>query len=148
MSIYSRFANDMMIFTMSEFKYFSLDNFYTTGSSIMPQKRNYDLFEIMRGNAKLYNGLMQQISSIIDGVGSGYNRDYQLTKMPFCEALELIEDTAILISSIIENLNINEEKLIEAMSSDLYATEEVYDLVRKGASFRDAYISIKEKLNQ
>ncbi|QLE79445.1 argininosuccinate lyase [Francisella sp. Scap27] len=147
MSIYSRFANDMMIFTMSEFKYFSLDNLYTTGSSIMPQKRNYDLFEIMRGNAKLYHGFMQQINSIIDSVGSGYNRDYQLTKVPFCEALELIEDTSILISSIITNLNVHEEKLTQAMSSDLYATEEVYGLVEKGASFRDAYISIKQKLN-
>ncbi|ASG67415.1 argininosuccinate lyase [Francisella halioticida] len=148
MSIYSRFANDMMLFTMSEFSYFSLDNSYTTGSSIMPQKRNYDLFEIMRGNAKLYQGYLQQISSIVDGVPSGYNRDYQLTKSPFFQAIELIEDTVLLFDSSINNLKVHANKLNHAMTSDLYATEEVYQLVKQGLSFRDAYIIIKEKLNK
>ncbi|AJI53332.1 argininosuccinate lyase [Francisella philomiragia] len=148
MNIYSRFANDMMLFTMSEFNYFSLDNSYTTGSSIMPQKRNYDLFEIMRGNAKLYQGYLQQITAIIDGVPSGYNRDYQLTKAPFCEAIELIENTIILFNSTIENLKIHSDKLEQAMTSDLYATEEVYKLVEQGLSFRDAYVAIKLKLNK
>jgi argininosuccinate lyase len=148
MSIYSRFANDMMLFTMSEFNYFSLDNSYTTGSSIMPQKRNYDLFEIMRGNAKLYQGYLQQITSIIDSVPSGYNRDYQLTKAPFCQAIELIEDTVLLFDSTIKNLKIHNNELNQAMTSDLYATEEVYKLVQQGLTFRDAYIAIKEKLNK
>ena len=148
MSIYSRFANDMMLFTMSEFNYFSLDNSYTTGSSIMPQKRNYDLFEIMRGNTKLYQGYLQQITSIIDGVPSGYNRDYQLTKAPFCQAIELIEDTILLFDSTIKNLKVHSNELSQAMTSDLYATEEVYKLVQQGLSFRDAYIAIKEKINK
>lgn len=148
MSIYSRFANDMMLFTMAEFDYFSLNNSYTTGSSIMPQKRNYDLFEIMRGNAKLYQGYLQQITSIIDSVPSGYNRDYQLTKLPFFEAITLIEDTALLFNSTIKDLNVHIDKLEQAMTPDLYATEEVYKLVEQGLSFRDAYIAIKLKLNK
>ncbi|QEO58125.1 argininosuccinate lyase [Francisella marina] len=148
MSIYSRFANDMMLFTMAEFDYFSLSNSYTTGSSIMPQKRNYDLFEIMRGNAKLYQGYLQQITSIIDSVPSGYNRDYQLTKLPFFEAITLIEDTALLFNSTIKDLNVHIDKLEQAMTPDLYATEEVYKLVEQGLSFRDAYVAIKLKLNK
>ncbi|GMN89394.1 argininosuccinate lyase [Francisella sciaenopsi] len=148
MSIYSRFANDMMLFTMAEFDYFSLNNSYTTGSSIMPQKRNYDLFEIMRGNAKLYQGYLQQITSIIDSVPSGYNRDYQLTKLPFFEAITIIEDTALLFNSTIKDLNVHIDKLEQAMTSDLYATEEVYKLVEQGLSFRDAYVAIKLKLNK
>ncbi|MEY8716898.1 argininosuccinate lyase [Francisella philomiragia] len=147
-SIYSRFANDMMLFTMAEFDYFSLSNSYTTGSSIMPQKRNYDLFEIMRGNAKLYQGYLQQITSIIDSVPSGYNRDYQLTKLPFFEAITLIEDTALLFNSTIKDLNVHINKLEQAMTPDLYATEEVYKLVEQGLSFRDAYVAIKLKLNK
>ncbi|AJI54672.1 argininosuccinate lyase [Francisella philomiragia] len=147
-SIYSRFANDMMLFTMAEFDYFSLSNSYTTGSSIMPQKRNYDLFEIMRGNAKLYQGYLQQITSIIDSVPSGYNRDYQLTKLPFFEAITLIEDTALLFNSTIKDLNVHIDKLEQAMTPDLYATEEVYKLVEQGLSFRDAYVAIKLKLNK
>ncbi|WP_307838238.1 lyase family protein [Francisella noatunensis] len=148
MSIYSRFANDMMLFTMAEFDYFSLSNSYTTGSSIMPQKRNYDLFEIMRGNAKLYQGYLQQITSIIDSVPSGYNRDYQLTKLPFFEAITLIEDTALLFNSTIKDLNVHIDKLEQAMTPDLYATEEVYKLIEQGLSFRDAYVAIKLKLNK
>ncbi|MBK2296411.1 argininosuccinate lyase [Francisella philomiragia] len=147
-SIYSRFANDMMLFTMAEFDYFSLSNSYTTGSSIMPQKRNYDLFEIMRGNAKLYQGYLQQIMSIIDSVPSGYNRDYQLTKLPFFEAITLIEDAALLFNSTIKDLNVHIDKLEQAMTPDLYATEEVYKLVEQGLSFRDAYVAIKLKLNK
>jgi len=147
-SIYSRFANDMMLFTMAEFVYFSLNNSYTTGPSIMPQKRNYDLFEIMRGNAKLYQGYLQQITSIIDSVPSGYNRDYQLTKLPFFEAITLIEDTALLFNSTIKDLNVHIDKLEQAMTPDLYATEEVYKLVEQGLSFRDAYVAIKLKLNK
>ncbi|AIT10096.1 argininosuccinate lyase [Candidatus Francisella endociliophora] len=148
MNIYSRFANDMMLFTMSEFGYFSLGNSFTTGSSIMPQKRNYDLFEIMRGNAKLYQGYLQQITNIIDGVPSGYNRDYQLTKAPFFEAIELIEDTTLLFSIVVANLQVHSDKLNEAMTSDLYVTEEVYKLVEDGLSFRDAYVVVKKKINK
>ncbi|XSZ47883.1 lyase family protein [Francisella noatunensis] len=146
MSIYSYFANDMMLFTMAEFDYFSLSNSYTTGSSIMPQKRNYDLFEIMRGNAKLYQGYLQQITSIIDSVPSGYNRDYQLTKLPFFEAITLIEDTALLFNSTIKDLNVHIDKLV--VMTLTCATEEVYKLIEQGLSFRDAYVAIKLKLNK
>lgn len=148
MDIFAKFANDMLLFTMSEFNFFSLDNTYTTGSSIMPQKRNYDLFEIMRGNTKLYQGYIQQLSSIINSVPSGYNRDFQLTKKPFCEAIELVEDTLILFDEVIQNLKVNPKSLNQAMSDDLYVTEEVYKLVNQGISFRDAYLQVKQNINK
>ena len=146
MSVYGRFANDMMLFTMSEFNYFSLPNNYTTGSSIMPQKRNYDLFEIMRGNTKLFQGYLQQISLIIDSVPSGYNRDYQLTKGPFLAAMDLIEKTCLLYGECIDNLDINTAQLDAAMTDDLYITDKVYELVKQGVSFREAYLQVKESL--
>ena len=146
MNVYGKFANDMMLYTMSEFDYFSLPDEYTTGSSIMPQKRNYDLFEIMRGNTKIFQGYLQQISNIIDGLSSGYNRDCQLTKGPFMYAIRLIEKTMILFSECIKDLIVNEDKLDQAMTEDLYVTNKVYDLVNKGMSFRQAYHKIKSQL--
>jgi argininosuccinate lyase len=83
MFIANRFASDMLLFTMNEFGFFSLPPEFTTGSSIMPQKRNYDLFEIMRGNVKLFRGYEFQIRGIIEGMQSNYHRDLQLTKKPF-----------------------------------------------------------------
>jgi len=64
-----KFANDMLLFTTQEFDFFSLPDEFTTGSSIMPQKKNYDLFEIMRGNAKRYSSYQNQVRDIVMSIG-------------------------------------------------------------------------------
>jgi len=143
MIIAGKFANDMSLFTMQEFGFFSLPNGFTTGSSIMPQKRNYDVFEIMRGNVKVFNGYHDQIRNIITALGSGYHRDYQLTKKPLVLGTELCIATLELLIEIVRNLKMNEEKLAGAMTEELYATEKVYELVAEGVSFRDAYMRVK-----
>ncbi len=145
MLLFGKFANDMMLFTMSEFQYFSLPLEFTTGSSIMPQKRNYDIFEIMRGNIKKYFVCGDEIRNIIVSLWSGYHRDLQLTKKPFITGIHLLEDTIILLTEIIKNLKVNTHDLEEAMTSDLYATEIVYDRVNKWESFRDAYLEVKRE---
>jgi len=144
MIVFGRFANDMMLFTTQEFNFFSLPENFTTGSSIMPQKRNYDVFEIMRGNTKVFCGYQNQIQNIIISLGSGYHRDLQFTKKPFILGIDLCVSTLELIPIIIDNLKIHNDSLKNAMTSDLFATEEVYKLVKKGVSFRDAYKEIKK----
>lgn len=146
MFVSEKFATDLMYFTMQEFKFFSLPASFTTGSSIMPQKRNYDVFEIMRGNAKVFRAHQRQIRDIIGASGSGYHRDLQLTKKPFVEGVLLVEATLTLLVELMQHLEIHEEALTKAMTSDLFVTEEVYELVRKGESFRDAYRKVKEKI--
>jgi len=74
MIVMSRFAVDMMMFTQQETAFFSLPDEFVTGSSIMPQKKNYDLFEIMRANGRVYGSLQQQVQQIVTGLGSGYHR--------------------------------------------------------------------------
>ena len=145
MLLFWKFANDMMLFTMSEFKYFYLPIEFTTGSSIMPQKRNYDLFEIMRWNTKKYFSYSDKIRNIILSLWSGYHRDLQLTKKPFIEAIHLFKDTVILLTEIIKNLEINKDNLEKAMTPDLYVTQKVYDKVNAGESFRNAYLEVKEE---
>lgn len=145
MLLFGKFATDMMQFTMSEFNYFSLRQEFTTGSSIMPQKRNYDLFEIMRGNVKRYFSYSDQIRNIIMNLWSWYHRDLQLTKKPFIDWIELLEDTIILLTEVVKCLEVNTEVLDKAMTPDLYVTEEVYEKVNAWESFRDAYMSVKNE---
>lgn len=143
MILAGKFANDMMLFTMQEFGFFSLPDQFTTGSSIMPQKRNYDVFEVMRANVKVFMGHHDQVRNIIASLGSGYHRDYQLTKKPFVLATESCIQTLKLLTEIVKSLHVHEKKLSNAMTEDLYATEKVYELVNKGMNFRDAYMQIK-----
>jgi argininosuccinate lyase len=145
MVIFGRFASDMMLFTTQEFDYFSLPSNFTTGSSIMPQKRNYDVFEIMRGNTKVFHSYQSQIHEIISSLGSGYHRDLQLTKKPFILGTNLCKDTLKLMIEVISSIKINKSNLKKSMTEDLFVTEKVYELVKKGKSFREAYVEIKDK---
>lgn len=144
MILTSRFSVDMMLFTTQEFSFFSLSDEYVTGSSIMPQKKNYDLFEVMRGNSKLFFGYESQIREIILGLGSGYHRDLGLTKTPFVEAINLIQTTLDLLIEVVPQLKVNESTLENAMTKELFVTDEVYKKVAKGEAFRDAYLEVKE----
>ncbi len=148
MIVFGRFANDMITFTTQEFNFLSLPNNFTTGSSIMPQKRNYDVFEIMRGNTKVFHSYQSQIQEIISALGSGYNRDLQLTKKPFVLGMNLCVETIELFTEIVDNLEVNKEVLEKAMTPDLFVTDEVYEYVKKGKSFREAYLEVKNKWNK
>ena len=145
MIIAAKFANDMLLFSTSDFDFVALPPEFTTGSSIMPQKRNYDVFEIMRGNTKVYHSLQQQIQDIILGIGGGYQRDLQLTKRPFINALEICKQTVDLLTLMVPKIIVNKDKLAKAMTDDLFVTNIVYDLVNSGMSFRDAYIKVKQQ---
>merc|ERR1712072_947302 len=144
MVIASRFATDMMMFTQQETSFFSLPDQFVTGSSIMPQKKNYDLFEIMRANGKVFASLQQQIQSTIVGLGSGYHRDLQLTKKAFVEAVELVLQTLRLLEACIPELRVHQERLKSAMTKELLVTDEVYKRVAAGELFRDAYLDVKK----
>lgn len=144
MTIASRFATDMMMFTQQETSFFSLPDQFVTGSSIMPQKKNYDLFEIMRANGKVFASLQSQVQSTIVGLGSGYHRDFQLTKKAFVEAVELAIQTLSLLEACVPELQVNKERLEAAMTKELFVTDDVYKRVAAGELFRDAYLEVKQ----
>merc|ERR1719356_1315129 len=143
MVLCSRFATDMMMFTQQESGFFALPDQFVTGSSIMPQKKNYDLFEIMRANGKVFGSLQYQIQETIVGLGSGYHRDLQCTKKAFVEACEICLSTLKLLLEAVPALIVKHDKLHDAMTDDLFVTDEVYKKVAAGAPFREAYAAAK-----
>jgi len=146
MVLAAKFASDMMLFTTQEFAFFSLPHDFTTGSSIMPQKRNYDVFEVMRANSKVFSGFHDQIRDIAASLGSGYHRDYQVTKRSLILGVELCIATLEILNEIVTKLEVNKFNLEKAMTADLFVTEDVYALVDQGMNFRDAYLRVKKQL--
>jgi argininosuccinate lyase len=145
MVLSSRFAVDMMMFTQQETGFFALPDGFVTGSSIMPQKKNYDLFEIMRCNGKVFGSLQLQVQETIVGLGSGYHRDLQQTKKAFVEACEVCTSTLRLLLEAVPQLVVKEETLKAAMTEELFVTDKAYEKVAAGKPFREAYLEAKDE---
>jgi len=140
-----KISNDLVVFTTKEFDFFALPDLFRTGSSIMPQKKNYDVLELIRGNVSVFNGYHNQIENIIKNLFSGYNRDFQLTKEPYLKGIKLAQETIEVMILVLKNLEAKKTNLENACTSELYATDEALKLVKQGKSFREAYQEIKEK---
>lgn len=140
-----KFASDLVLFSTKEFDYFNLPDEFKTGSSVMPQKKNFDVLELVRWNSNLFLWYEFQVKEIFKNLLSWYNRDFQLTKEPYLKWIKLVIDTIKICNLIINDLQINKNKLEEACSEELYATSEAYKLVKWWMSFRDAYKVIWEK---
>jgi argininosuccinate lyase len=136
----SKFAQDVMLFTTLEYGFFSLPQELCTGSSIMPQKRNVGIMELVRARAQTMLALQQQILGIISGLPSGFNMDYQETKRPFMEALDLVLECLEICTLVAGNLSVNLPNLIAACTFELFAADRAYEMAaREQMTFRDAY---------
>ena len=142
---FGKFSNDLLLFTTKEFNFFILSDEFLTGSSIMPQKKNYDVLELLRGKCSIFLGYQYQIQEIIKNLPSGYNRDFQLIKEPFFNAIKLFEQCLSMMNLIVQNLEAKKENLENACSEEIYATDKVYELVKQGVSFRKAYQKIGQE---
>ncbi len=140
-----KFASDLLLFTTKEFGFFDLPDSFKTGSSIMPQKKNFDVLELMRGNVAIFNGYVFQIQELIKNLPLGYNRDFQLMKEPFLKGVTLAMNTITIATKVISHLQVNRDALQGACTPDLYATDEAYQLVKDGMPFRDAYRKVGKK---
>jgi argininosuccinate lyase len=135
----SKAAQDLILFSMPEFGYFSLPRELCSGSSIMPQKKNPDMLELIRGKSATVSAWTQQVKQIIRALPSGYNRDMQETKEPFLRGLSTTHASLRVMQLTVESLEVNTEVLKAAMPREIYATDEALRLVGEGMSFRDAY---------
>ena len=140
-----KISSDLLLFTTKEFNFFTLPDSFKTGSSIMPQKKNYDVLELIRGNVAIFNGYQHQVENVIKNLPAGYNRDFQLTKEPYIKGVKLVLDTIEIVTLVVKNLETKKKNLENACSPELYATDEALKLVKAGKSFREAYQEIKEK---
>lgn len=143
----SRFTSDVLLFTTSEFNYFTVDQSICTGSSIMPQKQNVDIAELLRSKVHIMFGYFIQVYTVGLNLPSGYNRDLQDTKKPYMEALKLSGDILEVTQLLITNITPNTAVLKANMTKELYATSLTYDYVQQGIPFRTAYQKVGENLD-
>ncbi len=142
-----RMASDLLLFTMSEFNFFSLPDTLCTGSSIMPQKKNYDLLEMVRAKSAELHGLAHSVDMMGYRLTSGYHRDFQLTKGPVMKSFEMAEESLLMMEMVIANLHVNRETLEASLSPELFATDRAYELVKEGVPFRTAYKEVASSLD-
>ncbi|GCE11446.1 argininosuccinate lyase [Tengunoibacter tsumagoiensis] len=136
----SKFAQDALLFTTSEYSFLQVPQELCDGSSIMPQKRNLSIMELVRARTQTMLALQQQILGIVSGLPSGYNMDYQETKRPFMEALDLVQENLEICTLLVNNLQVNEEKAIAACTFELFAADRAYEMaLQENIPFRDAY---------
>ena len=144
----NKFASDVLLFTTSEFNFFKVVDELTTGSSIMPQKKNLDVAELLRSKVHLVLGNFVQIVSLGTNLISGYSRDYQDSKKPLVESFEITLDSIKMTKILLENLTPNKKVIMVAMTDELFATEKALKQVLKGKAFRDAYIEEGKKFKE
>jgi argininosuccinate lyase len=145
-SLLSRFASDIIQFSSEAYGFVDIDETYCTGSSIMPNKKNPDVAELIRGKHALLTGYEATLQRVTANLGSGYHRDLQLTKEPVIEAFHTASEILTLTELLVNGLSFNETALREACSNDLLAAERAYKLVKEeGVSFREAYRKIKNE---
>jgi len=144
----SRLAQDLMLFTMPEFGYFTLPDELCTGSSIMPQKKNPDVIELVRARATRVKACEIAVYDLVKGSPGGYNRDLQEAKEPFIEGIATTRACLRVLAPCIQGIRVNEEALLAGFSPAVFATDRALELVGQGMPFRDAYHYVKAHLEE
>ena len=135
----SRFSMDICLFMSAEFRFVDFPDEFVTGSSIMPQKRNPDVFEIIRGKAGLIQSLPGQVSNLVSGLPSGYNRELQLLKSLIFDAFSDTAGSVEILLLMLDNIIVIRGVADRPVYNTIFSTEEVNRLVRSGIPFREAY---------
>lgn len=135
----SKLAFDACLFTSQNFGFIKLADEFTTGSSIMPHKKNPDVFELTRARCNKIQSIPQQISFITNNLPSGYFRDLQIIKEVFIPAFEELRSCLEMTTMMMDRIQVNQEILKDPKYDYLFSVEEVNRLVLNGVAFRDAY---------
>ncbi len=142
-----RLAWDFSLFTTSEFDFIKLPGQYTTGSSIMPNKSNPDVVELLRGKVATIEGAIIEIQSVLS-LPSGYQRDLQLTKAPLLRGFRAALQALAVLPSMVEGMTFNEENMAASISTDMFATDIALAKTAQGVPFRTAYLEAKRSLGE
>jgi argininosuccinate lyase len=139
LNLLEKFLWDLSLYTTDEFGFIKLPLAFTTGSSIMPQKRNPDVVELARARCREMRGLRSQIEQIATGLPSNYHRDFQLLKKPTMQVVRVTLDVLDVTRRVLDGLEWNEAALAAACTDEIYSAHEAYRLAGQGMAFRDAY---------
>lgn len=137
---------DLLLWSTEEFGFVRLPDAFTTGSSIMPQKRNPDVLELARGRCRELRGLSALLAEVAGGLPSSYHRDQQLLKAPFLQLLTKAQQLFKVFARLVPALEIDREKSAAACSAEIYAAQEASKLAAEGMPFRDAYAIVAQQI--
>ena len=148
MAVLSRLAEDMILFSMPEFAYFRLPREYCTGSSIMPQKFNPDVLELVRSKAAQVLGLQTASLSLLHAMPGGYNRDLQDCKWLYMKGLEIARTTLRILAKVVKGMKVDADACRAAFTPGVFATDVALRKVAAGTPWRDAYHEVRDNLGQ
>lgn len=141
----SRLCEEIIIFASQEYKFLELSDDFTTGSSIMPQKKNCDFAELIKGRTGRMFGYLMSMLTMMKGIPLAYDKDMQEDKFLSYEAIDLWQDTMKVMAPMIRKMRINHEKTYKAASNGFSTATDMADyLVKKGMPFRDAHRVVGE----
>lgn len=140
-----RLAWDLSLFTTSEFGFVRLPAQYTTGSSIMPNKANPDVVELLRARAATPEGALAELQALLS-LPSGYQRDLQLTKPPLIRGMTASLQALALVPALVEGLAFDEDRMRQAISGEMFVTDRALEEAARGVPFREAYRRAKQDL--
>ncbi len=136
----SRMAEDFIIWSTSEFSFIELSDKFTSSSSVMPQKKNPDVLELIRGKTSQVIGYQMSVLANLKGLPSGYNRDLQQIKVSIWPTSKIIISSLLIVNSLLKTMKVNEKKLRQAIDGGYSISLDIAEaLVRKGIPFRNAH---------
>jgi argininosuccinate lyase len=142
-----RLAADLILFYTQEFAYVELPGEFTTGSSIMPQKRNPDVFELIRGRSATALACLVETLGIFSRLPSGYHRDLQLIKAPLFRGIDLCQQTLDILPAALAGVRFRPENI--RLDPSIHAAQRAYELVvSEGIPFREAYLRVARELDE
>ena len=147
-STLARLSSDIILFSNENFRFVKLPDEFTTGSSIMPHKKNPDVFELIRGHSNLFQSLPTQVQLMTTNLISGYHRDFQLLKSVIFPAITHLKQCLLLTTKCLEGMELNPEILKSDTYKYLFTVEAVNDLVKQGVPFRKAYQQISTQIKE
>ena len=146
MCVLSRLAEDLILFSMPEFAYFRLPHAYCTGSSIMPQKYNPDVLELVRGKTAQVIGLSTAALSLLHAMPGGYNRDLQDAKLLYMKGLSTTRTTLRILAKLVAGVEVDAAACRAAFTPGVFATDVALRKVAAGTPWRDAYHEVRDHL--
>lgn len=135
----SRFSEDLILYSTAEFGFVQLADAYSTGSSLMPQKKNPDSLELLRGKSGRVFGALSGFLMSTKSIPSTYNKDMQEDKEPLFDTLTTVQHSVLIATGVISTLKINAQRMKGALTMDMLATDLADYLVRKGVPFRETH---------
>jgi argininosuccinate lyase len=147
-STLARLAMDAVLFMGQNFNFMSLPSELTTGSSIMPHKKNPDVLELIRAKCNRLSQVPSEISAVTGNLISGYHRDFQILKEILHPAIEELKNCLVMMQYVIQQVIVNKQILDSETYHYIYSVEEVNKKVKAGTSFRDAYREVASEIDK